>query len=193
MCVCVCVCVCQVKKAGEKGWTDFQALWSGPQEEGVEMAEEDRQYHDKGGGGWGVGGGRDWEAEEEGTEDLLGSFSDEPAHPTSKQDQNSPQSSKKSSRSYGSTDYGSVTNQPAPQQSDQPSSPSWDDPSWGPSGGWDSQTASGGRGEEDKPLKPKQSTTQQSKPHSGTTVRESDGWGDSWGWDTADLRTSKTD
>ena len=81
-----------MKKAGEKGWSDFQALWSGPQEEGVEDTENHLPAEGTG------------DREEE-VGDLLGSFSDEPtaAHSNS----GGPTSNK---RSYGSTSYGSTGN-----------------------------------------------------------------------------------
>ena len=95
----------------------------------------------------------------------------------------------------------------------EPKSPtvSWDDPSWGPSGGWEeandsvSKTADSPSGEgwgEDwnssgwsEPMsksKSQSSSKAKAKSQSGTNAQESGGW-DNWGWDTADLRTAKTD
>lgn len=93
-----------MKKAGEKGWTDFQAFWSGPQEEGVEMNEDTENHQPSEGTG-----GR-----EEEVGDLLGSFSDEPA--AAQSSTGGPTSNK---RSYASTSYGSTgdTNTQASHQS----------------------------------------------------------------------------
>ena len=253
LCVVVVFCDWQMKKAGEKGWTEFQSLWTDPQEEGgvateMEQGETGREEGERG-------------REEEGVADLLGSFSEESASSGSAQ-QGPSQGSRTGMRSYGSTSYGSTergpvnrgelcvqqlnqetvlgaeremsrgvlsirllvlcyllepllsgiseppdaeTNSPSwddpswgPSGSEPPdaetNSPSWDDPSWGSSGGWGDNTHStrgGGRGEsEDTPL---------TKSKSGTKTEESDGggrgggWGDLWGWDTSDLRTAKKD
>ena len=175
-----------MKKAGGKGWTDFQSFLKGPEEEEKNEWAEPTE----GGGEPEVG-------------DLLGSYSSEagPAQAPPTQGDSAAVGAR-SHTSYGSTDRGTTgssnrglylsfslslplsamynllcrTHTEPPE----PSSPSWDDPSWGSSSGWEEA------GQDKGDAKQTQS--------SGTKTRESDsGWGESWGWDTADIRTAKSD
>lgn len=187
----------QVKRAGEKGWSEFQSLWTDPKEEGGEVttAEGEMGMEERERGG------------EEGVGDLLGSFSDEPAHSGSTQPTRQAPGSRTGSKSYGTTSYGTTDRGTASRgeceriflslsvntpvvypEPAETNSPSWDDPSWGPGGVWgDDSGGGGGRGEGGRSQKP-------TKSGSGTKTRESDGgWGDSWGWETADFRTAKND
>lgn len=88
----------QVKKAGGKGWSDFQAFWAGPEgstETGTEANGESQQQNG--------------EDEEKGGEDaqvgdLLGSFSED----TTPSKSHHPAAQSKGFKSYGSTGYGST-------------------------------------------------------------------------------------
>ena len=91
-----------MKKAGEKGWTDFQTFWSGP-EEGAEPGKEPDSHQLAEGDRDG-----DREGEEEGVGDLLGSFSEDST--PSKQQQQTPPLGNRGFKSYGSTSYGSTGN-----------------------------------------------------------------------------------
>lgn len=87
----------QVKKAGGKGWSDFQAFWAGPEDTAETGTEPESQQHN----------GEDGEKEEREDEqvgDLLGSFSED----TTPSKAHQPAAKSKGFKSYGSTGYGST-------------------------------------------------------------------------------------
>ena len=94
-----------MKKAGGKGWSEFQSLWSDPQEEGGVATEMEV----------GERGGEEGErCREERVGDLLGSFSEDSASSGSavQARQAPPLGSRTGSRSYGSTSYGTTERGP---------------------------------------------------------------------------------
>lgn len=88
-----------MKKAGGKGWSEFQSFWAGPEGSTETGTEPESQQHNE----------EDGEKEEKGREDeqvadLLGSFSED----TTPSKAHQPAAQSKRVKSYGSTGYGST-------------------------------------------------------------------------------------